>query len=85
MPEYQLELKQLVDYPRCRIYRQFIKSLIADRNLHSHGGYGLFYIMVLCSNANFRSSYQRIERVSYLNTRFHLCSVIAILQTIHLQ
>ncbi len=23
MPEYQLEIKQLVDYPRCRIYREF--------------------------------------------------------------
>ncbi len=66
MPEYKLELKQLVDYPRCRIYRQFIQSLIADRNLHSRGGSGLFYFMVLCSYANFRSSYQRIEKVSYI-------------------
>lgn len=66
MPEYQLELKQLVDYSRCRIYRKFIQSLIADRNLHSRGGSGLFYYVVLCSYANFRSSYQQIERVSYL-------------------
>lgn len=66
MPEYQLELKQLVDYPRCRIYRKFIQSLIADRSFHSHGGSGLFYYIVLCSLANFRSSYQRIERTSYL-------------------
>ena len=43
MPEYQLELKQLVDYPRCRIYRKFIQSLIADRSFHSRGGSGLFY------------------------------------------
>lgn len=66
MSEYQLELKQLVDYPRCRIYRKFIQSLIADRNFHSRGGSGLFYYIVLCSLANFRSSYQRIERTSYL-------------------
>ncbi len=66
MPEYQLELKQLVDYPRCRIYRQFIRSLIADRTLHSRGGSGLFYYVILYSYANFRSSYQRIERVSYV-------------------
>jgi len=26
--DYQLELKQVVDYPRCRIYREFIQSLI---------------------------------------------------------
>ena len=23
MSEYQLQIKQIVDYPRCRIYRQF--------------------------------------------------------------
>ena len=66
MPEYQLELKQLVDYPLCRIYRKFIQSLIADRSIHSRGDSGLFYYIVLCSLANFRSSYQRIERTSYL-------------------
>lgn len=66
MPEYQLEVKQLVDYPRCRIYRQFIESLIADRSFHSRGGSGLFYFTVLCSYTNFRSSYQRIEKVSYV-------------------
>lgn len=32
--EYQLEIKQIVDYPRCRIYREFIRSLISDKNLH---------------------------------------------------
>ena len=69
MPEYQLELKQLVDYPRCRIYRKFIQSLIADRNFHSHGGSGLFYYIVLCSLVNFRFSYRRIERTSYLVSR----------------
>lgn len=33
MAEYQLEIKQIVDYPRCRIYRQFIQTLIADRSI----------------------------------------------------
>ena len=32
--EYQMEIKQIVDYPRCRIYREFIRSLIADKDLH---------------------------------------------------
>ena len=27
--EYQLEIKQIVDFPRCRIYRDFVRSLIA--------------------------------------------------------
>ena len=30
MSEYQLQIKQVVDYPRCRIYRQFVQSLITD-------------------------------------------------------
>ena len=65
MPTYHLELKQLVDYPRCRIYRDFIRSLMADRNLHSKGGSGLFYFTALCSYANFRPSNRRIEGTSY--------------------
>ena len=26
MSEYQLQIKQVVDYPRCRIYRQFAQA-----------------------------------------------------------
>ena len=33
MPEYQLQIKQVVDYPRCRIYREFIHKLINDRSI----------------------------------------------------
>ena len=31
MEEYKLELKQIVDYPRCRMYRQFILNLIGNK------------------------------------------------------
>ena len=65
MSEYQLELKQIVDYPRCRIYRQFIRQLMADRNLRAGGNSGLFYYTVLCSYANFRTSYKRVDGISY--------------------
>ena len=65
MPEYQLELKQLVDYPRCRIYRDFIRTLMKDRTLHLRGGSGFFHFMALCSFANFRTSYRRLEGTSY--------------------
>ena len=64
MSEYQLQIKQIVDYPRCRIYRQFVQSLIKDRNLRISGGSGLFYYTVLCSYANFRTSYRRIDGIS---------------------
>ena len=42
MPTYQLQLKQVVDYPRCRIYRQFVRFLMEDRNIRVSGGSGLF-------------------------------------------
>ena len=65
MPTYQLQIKQVVDYPRCRIYRQFVHQLIADRSIRVSGGSGLFYFTVLCSYANFRTSYRRIDGISY--------------------
>ena len=65
MSEYQLEIKQIVDYPRCRIYRQFIQTLLSDRSIRLGGGSGLFYYTVLCSYANFRTSYKRIDGISY--------------------
>lgn len=65
MSEYQLELKQTVDYPRCRIYRQFIQSLMSDQNIRAKGSSGLFYYTVLSSYANFRTSYRRIDGISY--------------------
>lgn len=65
MTEYQLELKQIVDYPRCRIYRQFVQNLIADRSIRVSGGSGLFYFTVLSSYANFRVSYRRLDGITY--------------------
>lgn len=65
MSEYKLEIKQVVDYPRCRIYRQFIQTLINDRTLRVSVGSGLFYFTVLCSYANFRTSYRCVDGISY--------------------
>ena len=43
--DYQLEIKQIVDYPRCRIYREFIRSLMEDRDIRTNGSsYLLQYI-----------------------------------------
>ena len=66
MTEYKLEIKQIVDYPKCRIYRQFIQSLITDRNIRTNGCSGLFHYAVLCCYANFRTSYQRYDGISYI-------------------
>ena len=65
MADYQLELRQVVDYPRCRIYREFMQTLIADRSIRTGGCSGLFYYVVLCAYANFRTSYRRIDGISY--------------------
>lgn len=63
---YQLEIKQIVDFPRCRIYREFLQTLMKDKSIRTTGSSYLFYFMVLCSYANFRTSYRRLEGISYL-------------------
>lgn len=65
MPEYQLEIKQLVDYPRCRIYREFVQVPIADSRIRTNGGGRFFCYTVLCFYANFRTSYRRLDGISY--------------------
>ena len=65
MSKYELELKQTVKFPRCRMYRQFIRTLMEDRTIRVSGGSGLFYFTVLCSYANFRTSYCRIGGINY--------------------
>lgn len=66
--EYKLEIKQVVEYPRSRIYREFIRELMRDKNINTLGCSYLFYFTVLSSYANFRSSYKNIE-----GTRFMVC------------
>ena len=61
--EYLLELKQIVDYPRCRIYREFVRRLMNDPNFRTHGSSYLYYYIVLCSYANFRSSYRKMDGI----------------------
>lgn len=63
--DYQLELKQIVDFPRCRIYREFIQTLMKDRSIRTNGGSCLFYFLILCSYANYSSSYRNIEHLTY--------------------
>lgn len=63
--EYILEMKQIVDFPRVRIHRELIQSLLADKTLSMRGTSYLFQFMVLCSYANFRSSRKRIGGQTY--------------------
>ncbi len=63
---YYLKIKQMVDYPRCRIYRDFLHNFMEDRDIHTNGRSYLFYYMVLCSYANFHTSYRKLGGISYL-------------------
>ena len=63
---YKLEIKHIVDYPRCRIYRDFIRTLMKDKSIRTTGSSYLFYYIVLCSFANYRASYRKLEGISYL-------------------
>jgi hypothetical protein len=63
---YQLELKQLVSYPRCRVYRQFVQSLIADNGLRARGGSALYHYVALCSLVNYQTSYLNYEGIRYM-------------------
>lgn len=65
MSSYELQIKQVVEYPLCRMYRQFIQSLIRDRNIRTNGGSGLFYYTVLCNFANYRTSHRHIDGIRY--------------------
>ena len=74
--EYQLELKQIVDFPRCRIYRNFIQTLLNDRSIRTTGGSFLFWYLILCSYANYSTSNRRMEQLTYtLSPGEWICSI----------
>lgn len=78
---YQLELKQLVDYPRCRIYREFIRTLVKDKNIRTNGDSYLFYYILLCSFANYRTSHRKIEGITYtVGAGEWICSLAELLE-----
>ena len=63
--KYSLEVKQLVRFPYCRIYRSFIEQITADHSLRKHGDGLLFYYIVLFSLANYRTSYRNLDGTQY--------------------
>lgn len=76
MSEYKLEIKQIVDYPRCRIYRHFLQLLLSEKAVRINGSSYLFHYTVLSCYANFRTSYKRVDGISYtINPGEWICSV----------
>lgn len=65
MTEYQLEIKQHVEYPRCRIYKKFVEMLMCDPDIKTSGGCGLYHYTVLSSFANFETKNRKISGISY--------------------
>lgn len=65
MPNYQLEIRQLETYPRCRVNQGFVQSLTENRDIHTNGCPGLFSYVVLCSPASSGLMYLRLAGISY--------------------
>ena len=60
MKNYQLELRQIVDFPRCRIYREFVQDLLTDRSIRTGGWSFLFCSsLLLCQLQNLLSAHRR--------------------------
>ena len=38
LTEYQLEIKQIVEYPRCRVQKKFVEMLMCDPDIKTSGG-----------------------------------------------
>lgn len=83
--EYILEIKQIVDYPRVRIYREFIQTLINHKELSVKGNCNLFNYIVLCCYANYSTSKKSIDGKKYLIAPGQwLCSIKDIMKWFNL-
>lgn len=59
--KYQLEIKQLVRFPYCRIYRELVNNIIESPKIHKRGSCLLFPYIVLFSLVNYRNSIRNME------------------------
>ena len=73
--DYQLELKQIVEFPRCRIYRDFIRSLITNKDIRTNGGSFLFYYIVLPSYRSYDLSCRTWGMDLHLGRSAHMVPV----------
>lgn len=75
MSQYQWQINQVADYPRRRIQKQFIRTLMEDRSIRMSGGSGLFCFAVLYSFASPCHDLIQIERGAYhVSSGEHVCS-----------
>ncbi len=63
--KYQVILKQLVSFSRCRIYRKFLMALSKDQAIRTGNGSFLFYYMLICSLANIGTGKVNFDGISY--------------------
>ncbi len=65
LTEYQLEIKQIVEYPRRRIYKEFVEMLMCDPDIKTNDGCGLYHYVVLSSLASFETKHRKISGINY--------------------
>ena len=65
LTEYQLEIKQIVEYPRCRIQKKFVEMLMCDPDIKTSGGCGLYHYTVLSSFVRFKPAAANFDIIEY--------------------
>jgi len=65
LTEFQLEIKQIVENPRCRMYKKFVEMLMCEPDIKTNGGCGLYHYTVLSCFANFQTTNRRISGINY--------------------
>lgn len=63
--EYQIELKQIVSYPRCKIYRNYIRMLMDDKSIRLGGCSFLSLYTILSPYVNYTTSSVRYDGIKY--------------------
>ena len=65
LTEYQLEIKQIVEYPRRRISNKIVEVLMCDPNIKTNGGCGLCHYIVLSCFASYKTEHRKISGINY--------------------
>lgn len=63
---YLIELKQLVKFPRCRIYRGFMTDLMKNKKIRTSRTSYLFFYIILCSFASYANSRRVVGRTAHV-------------------
>ena len=86
MTEYQLEIKQIVEYPRRRICKKIIEVLMCDPNIKTNGGCGLCHYIVLSGFASYKTEHRKISGINYtIYPGELLCTMVELLELLRVK